>query len=155
MVNINMDGDVFMDMVEQKLIPDIRRRCKWAKRVIVQLDSAGGHRVSESIEYLNDVGMKKNPPISFITQPTRSPDTNVLDLGIWRSMSSRMTSVKYDRYSAYSMDQRIINAVEDMWREYDPNVLHNIFVTLKMVLYEIQSHNGGNSYKLPHSVKEE
>ncbi len=155
MVNINMDGDVFMNMMKTQLIPDIRRKCKWAKRVIVQLDSAGGHRVQESINYLNSLGIKSKPEISFITQPIRSPDTNVLDLGIWRSMSSRVTTVKYERYSTFTISQRVINAVEDMWHDYDPNILHNIFVTLKLILYEIIDHNGGNDYKLPHTPREE
>ena len=155
MVNINMDGDVFMDMMENEVVPAILKKCKWAKRVIVQFDSAGGHRVAESVDYLNAVGATKKPQILFITQPSRSPDVNVLDLGIWRSMSSRVTTVKYDRSSSLSMDQRIINAVEEMWKEYDPNVLHNIFVTLKLILYAIRDNNGGNNFKLPHRPNED
>lgn len=154
MVNINMDGDVFMDMVQNKLIPDIRKKCSWASKVIVQLDSAGGHRIGESLDYLNGLGKRGKLKIEFITQPTRSPDTNVLDLGIWRSMSSRVADVKYKRDSEKDMNQRIIDAVNEMWLEYDPNIIYNIFLTLTSVLNEIYAHDGGNTFKIPHTIKD-
>lgn len=144
--NINMDGDVFMEMVEHEVVPAIKAKLPWAKKVIVQIDSAGGHRVKESLDYLN----RLCPRIQFRTQPTRSPDCNVLDLGIWNSMNKHVRQVKYDRTSLLSMDQRIINAVNDMWENYDTNKLHNIFITLNTVLKSIKENNGGNSFKQPH-----
>lgn len=153
-VNINMDGDVFMTMMEEEVIPAIIEKCSWAKKVIVQMDSAGGHRIGESLDYLNKIGKKSQPPIQFRTQPTRSPDTNVLDLGIWNSMKSRVPDVKYDRKATESMTQRIINAVDEMWEEYDPSKLNNIFITLTAVLEEIKKNDGGNSFKQPHTIKD-
>jgi hypothetical protein len=47
-VNINMDGDVFMSMVETQVIPAALKKCPWAKKIILQIDSAGGHRIKES-----------------------------------------------------------------------------------------------------------
>jgi transposase len=153
-INANMDGDLFLEMVKDKLIPAIIKKCQWAKKVIVQLDSAGGHRVGETLEAFNKIGKKSKPPIEFITQPTRSPDTNVLDLGIWNSMKSRVAEVRYDRKATESMNQRIINAVSDMWEDYDPAKLNNIFITLTAVLEEIEKDKGGNSFKQPHTVKD-
>ena len=153
-VNINMDGDVFIDMMKDLVIPAIISKCSWAKKVIVQMDSAGGHRIGESLVVLTSIGKKSNPRIEFRTQPTRSPDTNVLDLGIWNSMKSRVMEVRYDRSSKESMNQRIIDAVMDMWKTYDPAKLHNIFNTLTLVLKEIRDHEGGNFFKQPHTIKE-
>jgi transposase len=154
MIDVNMDGDLFMKIVTENVIPDIRKKLKWAKEVIVQIDSAGGHRVKESLDALNVVGARGKLPIRFITQPTRSPDTNVLDLGIWRSMQSRVVEVKYSSESDKKMAHRIVDAVEVMWREYDPVILNNIFITLPAILEEIYKNEGGNSYKIPHLIKD-
>lgn len=152
-VNVNMDGDVFMAVVEDKVIPNVLSKCPWAKKIIIQIDSAGGHRIKESVDYLNKLGRKTKIPIEFITQPCRSPDTNVLDLGIWNSMKSQVIEQKYMRESDLSMNQRIIDAVMEMWEEYDPEILTSIFQTLKAVLYEIVANGGGNSFKQPRKLK--
>jgi transposase len=154
MVNINMNGVVFVQMMEENVIPAIIQKCQWAKKVIVQLDSAGGHRIGETLDILNKIGKKSKPRIEFRTQPTRSPDTNVLDLGIWNSMKSRVVEVRYDRTADSSMNQRIIEAVMDMWEKYDSAKLNNIFITLTAVLKEIEEHHGGNSFKQPHTIKD-
>ena len=153
-VNINMDGDVFMRIMKLNVIPAIQEKCKWAKKVIVQIDSAGGHRIGETLGALNKIGKSSKPPIIFRTQPTRSPDTNVLDLGIWNSMKSRVSEVRYDRSADATMNQRIIDSVMEMWANYDPSKLNNIFITLKAVLKEIKEHDGGNSFKQPHTIKD-
>jgi hypothetical protein len=48
-----MDGDKFVEMCKDSLIPAIRGKLSWAKKVEVQMDSAGGHRVNESVNELN------------------------------------------------------------------------------------------------------
>lgn len=154
MVNINMDGDVFMEMMTENVIPAILQKCSWAKKVIVQMDSAGGHRIGETLAALNKIGKKQSPKIEFRTQPTRSPDVNVLDLGIWNSMRSRVPEIRYDRTATESITQRIIDAVMDMWEKYDSAKLHNIFITLNAVYEEIIAHDGGNSFKQPHTIKD-
>ena len=149
-----MDGDVFMRIMTTNVIPAIENKCKWAKKAIIQIDSAGGHRLGETLELLNKIGKKTKPPMVFRTQPTRSPDTNVLDLGIWNSMKSRVSEVRYDRSADETMNQRIINEVMKMWANYDPSKLNNIFITLTAVLKEIMEHKGGNSFKQPHTIKD-
>ncbi len=153
-VNVNMDGELFMEMMRDQVIPAILEKCSWANKVIVQMDSAGGHRIGETVDALNKIGKKAHPRIEFVTQPTRSPDTNVLDLGIWNSMKSRVVEVRYDRSAAESMNQRIINSVMDMWDKYDPAKLNNVFITLTAVLQEIEKSKGGNSFKQPHTIKD-
>jgi transposase len=147
--NINMDGDVFMQMGKDLLTPSIVEQFQWATKVTVQLDSAGGHRISESIEFLNAFGANSNPPITFRTQPCRGPDTNALDLGIWNSLSSRVARVKYDRSAENSMNQRIIDSVNAMWKEYPHEKLTAIFHTLNAVHRKIIACKGGNSFKQP------
>lgn len=153
-VNVNMDGDVFMALCKTKLLPRIQQTCSWADEVIVQMDSAGGHRINESIDYLNGLGTKMKPPVRFRTQPTRSPDTNPLDLGIWNSMKSRVQKVKYDRSAKESVTQRIINAVEDMWEDYPSEKLMCIYGTLRAIHQQILNSKGGNSFKPPRKLED-
>jgi hypothetical protein len=91
------------------------------------------------LEYLNGLGKKTKTKIEFVTQPCRSPDANVLDLGIWNSMKSREVEQKYMRDSDLSINQRIIDAVMEMWDTYDPEILSSIFQTLNAVLHEIEA----------------
>ena len=35
--NINLDGEVFMEMVEKLVIPAIQTKCHWAKKLLCQL----------------------------------------------------------------------------------------------------------------------
>jgi transposase len=153
-VNVNMDGDFFVDMVKTLLIPAILEKCSFASKIVVQVDSAGGHRILSSLGLLNEAGRNCMIPIEFKTQPCRSPDTNVLDLGTWKSMQSRVVEVKYDKSAEEDMNQRIINAVQDMWATYPSEKLTDIFHTLKAVLTAIKSANGGNSFKQPRKIKE-
>ena len=155
-VNINMDGDVFVTLCKEKLIPAIAAKCQWAAAVVVQLDSAGGHRIKSTLDILNEEGRKQTPPIQFRTQPTRSPDTNALDLGIWRSMKSRVTTVKYARHAEESTNQRIINAVTEMWMNYPgTEKLSAIFLTLTAIYAEIIAAKGGNSFKQPRKLSKD
>jgi len=52
-----------MKMIEEKVIPAVLKKCPWAKKVIIQIDSAGGHRIKESVDYLNGLGKKTKVPI--------------------------------------------------------------------------------------------
>jgi hypothetical protein len=150
MVSRNMDGDFFSQMVEEKLIPAILEKCSWADNVRVQLDSAGGHRILEMIPRFNEMGKKTKVKIEFVTQPTRSPDCNILDLGIWNSLQSHVPTVRYGRSEDEPMEIRIQNEVENMWNLYPGyEKLEAIFHTLKAIHRCIIDNFGGNKFKPP------
>jgi hypothetical protein len=93
--------------------------------------------------------------ISFVTQPTRSPDLNVLDLGIWNSLQSGVPTIKYDKAAEEPMNQRIIEKVEHMWDNYDGFAkLTKIFRTLTLIYNAVIKAEGRNDFKLPHSRDE-
>jgi transposase len=151
--NVNMDGDVFMRMIKELLIPAILNKCTWVDKILVQMDSAGGHRTNESLPELNRVGAACTPRIEFECQPYRSPDCNLWDLGIWNSTQSRVQKVKYDKNAKASMNQRIIDAVMTMWDEYPgEEKLGSIVLTLAAVHREIIAHLGGNSFAQPRKL---
>ena len=115
------------------------------------------HKINTSVDELNAY-CKSNSSwkkISFVTQPTRSPDLNVLDLGIWNSLQSGVPTVKYQKDAEVPMDQRIIAKIERMWADYDGTTkLTKIFRTLTLIYNAVIGAEGRNDFKLPHSRDE-
>jgi hypothetical protein len=154
-VPVMMNGELFVSMGKELLLPAISKKLKWAKSVEVQMDSAGGHKIDTSVDALNVYCRHYYPKVSFITQPTRSPDMNVLDLGIWNSLQSGVPSIKYDKGATEQMYVRIVNEVMRAWDTYDGMTkLTKIFTTLTMIYNSAIMYNGGNNFKLPHSLNQ-
>lgn len=125
------------------------RRISFSKRAGLKKAQAARAAAAE----LNLLGSTSIPSIRFECQPTRSPDCNVLDLGIWNSMQSRVTKVKYERIAKESMAQRIQDEVMAMWEEYPAaQKVGEIVKTLRAVHREIIVHNGGNSFAQPRKM---
>jgi hypothetical protein len=97
-----MNKKLFIKYCECHLIPAIRNvllRLKGITQVVVQVDNAGAHGGGRSdiknvIKYLNNFGRQALPHITFITQPSCSPDFNALDLGIWFSLACGVKAVR-------------------------------------------------------------
>jgi len=53
----------------------------------------------------NDSGKMERVPITFLKQPSQSPDLNSLDLGAWASLAAGVSCVKCNR----NQGERIID----------------------------------------------
>jgi hypothetical protein len=161
-----MDGKKFEEMLKNQLIPAICQQVPWAEEVIVQMDNAGGHRVQTSVPRLNEYvketdstvvvfeGERKRIPIVFVTQPARSPDLNVLDLGAWNLLQAIVPVVKYERNPKEKIYTRIIRTVLKAWDEWAAaEKLGKLFCTLYEVCQLIMKHKGGSRFLLPHYTK--
>ncbi|KAG7374975.1 hypothetical protein IV203_014070 [Nitzschia inconspicua] len=72
-----------------------------------------------------------------------SPETNMLDLGIWMSIQAVVTRVHRRRGSH---PDALARSVEDAWNNYlSPSAFQNVHERLKIVLHCIVDDNGGNS----------
>ena len=85
--------------------------------------------------------------IVVVTQPAQSPDLNVLDLGFFRSLQSRVHS------SSTNNMAELIDEVERMYWEYDAITMERVWQSLFNVYNSILQVGGGNEYKLPHLNK--
>ena len=57
LVNSNLNGKSFALLLKEKVVPQILNRVgHWAKRIIIQMDSAGGHSILENLGELNQWG---------------------------------------------------------------------------------------------------
>jgi len=152
----------FQAMMKDKLIPAILEKVgTWADRVIVQIDSAGGHSANESTSFLSDYGQDLLVPmpgrpsktrsikIEFISQPTKSPDLNVLDLGAWNSLQSVVEECQLECNPTKKINHRLIDAVLKAWTEWESaNKLAKLFYTLERVVKCVVRQDGGNQFNV-------
>lgn len=91
-------------------------------KVFIQTDSAGGHGggrgqgMAKSLDQINEYARKvckrktvrifillsiTSSQFSIIAfaQPSKSPDMNALDLGVWYSLASALPAIKFDTHS--------------------------------------------------------
>ncbi|KAE9035930.1 hypothetical protein PR002_g7324 [Phytophthora rubi] len=82
--NVSMTRAVYTKLLREKVFPAIRK--KWPGRktttIMVQQDNAGPHVQDDNADIL-EAGQEGGWDIQMVSQPPRSPDMNVLDLGFF------------------------------------------------------------------------
>jgi hypothetical protein len=154
----SMDGDRFVSMMRELVLPSIRQKLKDVPVVKIQFDNAPGHktRVADGNQTIEEAlarslaapkyrGRQVGPKIEIVEQIANSPDTNACDLGFFRSLDSRLPrnrSMKLD-----SFEQEVLTA----YQEYPPEKLAAIFDHKKRICKAIIGDGGNNTYKMPHA----
>ncbi len=168
----NMDAVLFKRFLTDFVVADVLEKTgSWAERIIIQMDNAGGHgggrgdmnetTIAELNEWASDLPEeysqffpgRDQPEIVFVTQPARSPDTNVLDLVIWNSLQIAVEKANQQLGLQNITEDVFIKCCDAAWNAWDANLLEQIFVTLTKVLYLIQDAKGGNNYDLNQARK--
>ncbi|CAO2834390.1 unnamed protein product [Amaranthus hypochondriacus] len=144
----NVNRDVIRHMLLTKVIPAIQS--KWPeslpKKCIIQWDNARPHQIPQDEEF--KAATRANGfNIQLVFQPAQSPDLNVLDLGLFRSMQS----LQYQSFPE-NLDELIAKVI-DCYNTFNPQVNKYIWVTLQICMVKILKANGGNNYKIPHINK--
>ena len=152
----NMDGDNFIQMVCEKVIPSIRQKMHWASKVRVQMDGASPHTRDGVDDALSTCGAAQPQPepgsnthieVSFIVQPACSPDMNCNDLAFFNSIGSKVSK----RVKSFSKD-KLCEIVEEEFRNYDTAKLEDIWLLKRALLPIIAAADGGNWYTVPHGL---
>ena len=133
--------------------------------------SCSGHSIARSLLELNAVNtMEYTDPISgtvrkveieVITQPSKSPDLNVLDLGAWHSLQIAVDKLKRELNEAggectrvqlmvlQKPEHRIIDLVETTWHQWESAAkLSKLFSSLSRILELVVLHRGDNNFSL-------
>jgi len=123
-------------------------------KIWIQQDGAKAH-AGESDELLQaalrelEVNQVIRPgKIGFYTQPSNSPDVNILDLGLFAALQDAY----YRNSPKNSID--IINMVTNTYNEYPANKINRLWITLQSIYNCIIEHQGDNNYNIPHLGKE-
>ena len=86
-----------MKKIMRTVTNEIRNYYFWVlliTKIYLVIDTSGGHRINETIkEYMNMILQQYD--IKLFYQVPNSPETNLLDLGVWFSMQSKVESFDF------------------------------------------------------------
>jgi hypothetical protein len=121
----------------------LREQFHWVPQneiVYVCMDNAGGHGTNDAkLQYIN---LLKEFNVEVIWQVPRSPETNMLDLGVWMSIQCSVMNVHYGRKCHHDA---LAKSVEEAWNGYlSQKAFTNVYNRLRVVLTCIVDDNGGN-----------
>lgn len=108
----------------------------------MQQDNAGPH-ILEGDPVVGAAGRRGGWKIRVTCQPPRSPDLNVLDLGLFHSLQS----IQYQD-SSFTVEQ-LVDTVVRSFERLPSETIDKCFVTLQGVVAKVIDHLGHNDYKLP------
>ena len=86
--NVSVNKEVYREILIKKLLPAIRT--KWPdrrRRIRIQQDGASAHIEPDDEEFCAAADIR-GWDIKLVTQPARSPDTNICDLSFFASLQS-------------------------------------------------------------------
>ena len=106
------------------------------------MDNAGGHGSNEAVEKHTE-DLKNKHKIETIQQVPRSPETNVLDLGIWMSLQSAVEKEHRGQKSdANALDKTVMKAWANVASK---EAFLNVFGKLPVIHNNIKRSRGGNN----------
>ena len=105
------------------------------------MDKAGGHGKREVVDAYK--AMLETRKIKIIHQIPNSPETNLLDLGVWRSLQSHVERIDY----RYRQDADVLaKTVKKAWQEFSPETIRKVYERWIRVLDLIKVGDGGNRF---------
>ena len=138
----------------EKVLPAIYKKfpCWGTPQVVsqvvyIQQDNPNTHFKRDNLEWIAACTSCRNLVISMRKQPAQSPDTNVLDLGLFRALQQATWKIK----RASDIDGLI--KMSYAWTDYPSHLLNRVWLSYQWVCDEIITHNGDNDYDLPHINK--
>lgn len=142
--DISCDSEFMM-----RIMPEVGRALRAAyhwlpmnETIYLVMDNAGGHGSNEATAQYTQL-LWTDFKVQVVWQVPRSPETNMLDLGIWMSVQAAVTRVHHKRQ--YHPDA-LAQSVKDAWDNYlSPNAFKNVHGRLRIVLHCIVEDNGGNN----------
>jgi hypothetical protein len=150
---VSMTKEVYTDFVCNKIIPSVlakwpRDRSVREQTIAIQQDNPPTHMGRNDPTWLEAANRDGRFKFVLREQPAQSPDTNILDLGLFAALQASSWKLK----RAGTIDGLIANC-QETWDEYDPASLSRIWSTHQAVCDEILKAQGDNDYKLPHLGK--
>jgi hypothetical protein len=159
----SMDKKKYTEMMLDTIIPAILEN--WPEgeiadpnfKIRIQQDNAPAHPTADDPFLLGELAKHWDPneggcltpnKITIYCQPPNSPDTNILDLGLFNALQSAYWS------HAPKNSGDIIKMVEETYKNYPADKINRIFVTLQSIYDCIILEYGDNHYTIPHLNKE-
>jgi hypothetical protein len=134
--------------MEGGVLDKVNEAMPWRKDtgIKIQMDWASPHKGKGNFDVLNVAGLAGGWKIKFAVQPAYFPDLNILDLGFFHSLKSRVSKLKQ---GVHNLDQ-LIDKVLTAHEEYDGDTLTNIWAHQIACWRVILQIDGDNQYPAPH-----
>ena len=145
---VNVTADAYRKAL-RTVLTEIRRRLFWKKseKITIRQDGAKPHTAGDNMEYFAVQGQLYGWNIVVDTQCAQSPDVNLLDIGVFRSMQSRSEEYRVESNSVADLVARVKKTFDTFpWQTLDNcwAVLHEHYRLVRMM-------EGGNKFPNPHS----
>jgi hypothetical protein len=141
----NCDSD-WMKIHMMEMGEAIRKAYHWVpfdQEIELIMDNAGGHGTKDAIEWY-EREIKERYNVVIIHQVPRSPETNLLDLGIWCGLQHMVELVHRDKTK--SGNNALARTVENAWNRYDSfKAFYSVYKRWDKVLSLIIAGNGDNT----------
>jgi hypothetical protein len=142
--DVSCDSEFMLGVMDRVGIA-LRAAFPWVKPeelIYLVMDNAGGHGTDVAWEtYTADLEEKHK--VRIIRQCPRSPETNLLDLGIWMSIQA---AVEKEMYMKRGDIHALAVAVKNAWEtRLSENAFKNVYERLQNVLVMIDEDKGGNA----------
>ena len=109
--------------------------------IYLVMDNAGGHGTDEAVNQYTKK-LLDDHKIKIVQQVPRSPETNVLDLGIWMSLQAAVEREHRSRCcDANALDETVVTVWKDV---ASVSAFTNVFEKLPIIYANIKNCRGGN-----------
>ena len=163
--DVNITSKRFLEKILGEVFPTIRRKMHFCTKVpvVVQFDNTSSHGTTNAdvLKQLKEDGAKKRVdkvteegyyPIIFVKpQPAQSPETNILDCGVFYSLANRMSKVEREAFGAEDLNG-LWQTLQVKYNEYTPAEIARFWRTKTAMVREIFAHEGRNGFPLPHKI---
>ena len=136
---------VFMLATMDDIGKAIRNYFFWvpaATVIYLIIDNAGGHGTNDAIEQYREL-LFRLYKVQLLHQVPNSPETNLLDLGVWRAMQSLVEKLSF----RCRQDPNVLaTTVEKAWLQFPATTIEKVYQRWLLVLDLILKDNGGNRF---------
>jgi len=139
------DGEWMAKILEEKVGPEIRMAADRlgfrGQLAFCQFDNAGGHGSKAVVARYERILLEKFK-VKIIWQPSNSPESNCLDLGVWMSLQSDVNKAA----RGLRQNESALNAiVQRSWNQYSGERMRSVFEKLKDIAREVIEAGGDNT----------
>lgn len=99
------------------------------------------------------MAVAKQRGINLVRQPPNSPELNACDLGVWRSLQSRVKAKNLSDVSWKNIShaqKKLWDAILEAWEEIEPKVIFNTFAVRDEIAKELTKYQGAAIITKPH-----
>ncbi|CAM9725014.1 unnamed protein product, partial [Choristocarpus tenellus] len=117
----------------EELLPAIKTKMPWlqGKQVVIQQDGATPHMGKGNSEILSGAGKTEGWSIRLVTQPSNSPDLNIVDMCFFRSLKCRVMR------EWFGSVEEMVKVIKKQYEEYDETILERAWQLLFVVYNQV------------------